>query len=364
MTTVGNLPHPTTKVIITFYLEFLWFLKALDKSILLIVMVVAKHLHTRTPLKMVGSPEVCLQWKDFRAHSNKVPGNFRGRDIFTDVTLACEDGQQVEAHRLVLAASSPFFSRLLLNLTAVGDSHPLICLTWVKRDLLEPLLDLFYHGEITIAGREHLEVFKTLADDLGLKNLAEKSSVNDWRLSESEPVTIGKAFEEKNKDAKSELSEGSKPFGDNFKVTCDLDEVESAVKSMMGSREKKWDHQNGRYSRKRKVCVICNKEGSWANIKKHIEVNHIDISGHSNICKLCGKMSTSRYGLGQHISTYHKEVVNPNAIEPMEVPEHLNICNICGKGCTSSHGLSQHMYYHHKHMDFILPSNVLPAENC
>ena len=121
--------------------------------------------------------------------------------LFTDVTLACEDGQQVEAHRLVLAASSPFFSRLLLNLTAVGDSHPLICLTWVKRDLLEPLLDLIYHGEITIAGREHVEGFKTLAADLGLKNLAEKSSVDDLRLSESERITIGTAFEARNKDS-------------------------------------------------------------------------------------------------------------------------------------------------------------------
>ena len=67
-----------------------------------------------------------------------------------------------------------------------------------------------------------------MAADLGLKNLAEKSSVDDGRLSEGEPIAIGKAFEERNKDAKSELSEGSKPFGDNFKVTCDLEEVESA----------------------------------------------------------------------------------------------------------------------------------------
>ena len=32
---------------------------------------------------------------------------------FADVTLACEDGQQIEAHKVTLEASSPFFQKLL-----------------------------------------------------------------------------------------------------------------------------------------------------------------------------------------------------------------------------------------------------------
>ena len=31
---------------------------------------------------------------------------------FADVTLACEDGQQREAHKIILAASIPFFQNL------------------------------------------------------------------------------------------------------------------------------------------------------------------------------------------------------------------------------------------------------------
>ena len=34
-------------------------------------------------------------------------GDLREDKEFTDVTLACEDGQQVEAHKVVLIASSP-----------------------------------------------------------------------------------------------------------------------------------------------------------------------------------------------------------------------------------------------------------------
>ena len=38
---------------------------------------------------------------------------------FADVTLACDDGQVVHAHRVVLAFSSPFFKAILSK-----SSHP------------------------------------------------------------------------------------------------------------------------------------------------------------------------------------------------------------------------------------------------
>ena len=39
---------------------------------------------------------------------NSAFGNLIEDKDFSDVTLACEDGQQVEAHKVILAASSPF----------------------------------------------------------------------------------------------------------------------------------------------------------------------------------------------------------------------------------------------------------------
>ena len=37
----------------------------------------------------------------------------KGKDVFVDVTLVCEDGQRLEAHLVILAASSAFFQILL-----------------------------------------------------------------------------------------------------------------------------------------------------------------------------------------------------------------------------------------------------------
>ena len=48
----------------------------------------------------------------------------QGSSDFSDVTLACEDGQQIEAHKVILAASSPFFQNLLRRNRQVG--YPII----------------------------------------------------------------------------------------------------------------------------------------------------------------------------------------------------------------------------------------------
>ena len=59
------------------------------------------------------SEKLCLQWNDFEENVKTAFENLREDKRFTDVTLACEDGQQLEAHKVILAASSPFFQKLL-----------------------------------------------------------------------------------------------------------------------------------------------------------------------------------------------------------------------------------------------------------
>ena len=59
------------------------------------------------------SEKLCLQWNEFRENAYGAFARLRENIDFADVTLASEDGQQVEAHRVILAAASPFFQNLL-----------------------------------------------------------------------------------------------------------------------------------------------------------------------------------------------------------------------------------------------------------
>ena len=75
---------------------------------------------------MTSSEKLCLQWNDFKQNISASLGDLRGDKDFTDVTLVCEDGQQVEAHKVILVASSPFFKELLRK---NKHSHPLVYMT-------------------------------------------------------------------------------------------------------------------------------------------------------------------------------------------------------------------------------------------
>ena len=61
------------------------------------------------------SEKLCLKWNDFQGNMNTTFESLRVEKEFSDVTLACADGQQVEAHKVILAASSPFFQNILKN---------------------------------------------------------------------------------------------------------------------------------------------------------------------------------------------------------------------------------------------------------
>ena len=67
--------------------------------------------------------KLCLLWNEFRDNASSSFRDLRDDRDFTDVTLACDDGQQVEAHKVVLISSSPFFLNMLKK---NKHSHPLV----------------------------------------------------------------------------------------------------------------------------------------------------------------------------------------------------------------------------------------------
>merc|ERR1712016_100263 len=116
---------------------------------------------------MSTDEKLCLQWNDFKEKVSSAFGDLRQDKEFTDVTLACEDGQQVEAHKVVLVASSPFFLNILKR---NKHPHPLIYMKGVKSENLVAMVDFFYHGEANVF-QENVDSFLVLAEEFQLKGL-------------------------------------------------------------------------------------------------------------------------------------------------------------------------------------------------
>ena len=72
-----------------------------------------------------------------------------------------------EAHKVILAAYSNIFKKMLVN-----ENHPppLIFLRGVDREVLEALLNLIYCGEAKLSS-EHLESFAQLGRDIELQGV-------------------------------------------------------------------------------------------------------------------------------------------------------------------------------------------------
>ena len=92
--------------------------------------------------------EKCLQWQDFRDNVKIAFGNLKEDTDFTDVTLACEDGQQVRAHRVIFATSSPTLQKILRK-----NQHPqpsMIYMRGLKSEDLIAMIDFIYFGEANV----------------------------------------------------------------------------------------------------------------------------------------------------------------------------------------------------------------------
>ena len=247
------------------------------------------------------SEKLCLQWNDFQENVKVAFRNLRGDETFTDVTLACEDGQQVEAHKVILAGSSPFFKKMLERNKHL---HPLIYMRGLKSDDLFAIIDFLYCGEAN-AFQENLDSFLSIAEELQLKGLmgqtGEKRNAADTKIEpeitrpfKENVATASKSVKQRYLIIETEKN-GTVSLSTNFASNFEV--LEATVKSMMERS------QNGR--QKADKCKVCGKEGKANAIKDHIEANHLE--GITLPCNHCGKTFRCRNSLSSHVRKQHQD---------------------------------------------------------
>ena len=119
---------------------------------------------------MTQSEKFCLKWNDFDQNVSSAFKLLREEKDFFDVSLVCEDSGQVEAHKVVLAACSPFFKEVLRR---NPHQHPLIYLKGVKFSDLASILNFMYLGEASIA-QDDLNKFLAVSEELQIKGLTQE----------------------------------------------------------------------------------------------------------------------------------------------------------------------------------------------
>jgi len=260
--------------------------------------------------------KLCLKWNDFQENTNAAFGSLRNDNDFSDITLACEDGEQVGAHKVILAASSPFFHTMLGR---NKHPHPLIYMRGVKSADLVAIVDFLYYGEANV-NQENIDAFLAIAEELKLKGLTgNKQDGTDGEAHQSstyseqkkrtnikqEPITNRqKKLSSENiverSSNQTEPIEGTVAVTD-FAVSGDLQELDDKINYLMSKGESLMP--NGSSMVRATVCTVCGKEGKLSNIRDHIEANHLE--GVSIPCNFCEKSFRSRNGMRQHKKLIH-----------------------------------------------------------
>ena len=241
--------------------------------------------------------KLCLQWNDFRENAISAFGSLKEVNDFADVTLACGDGEQVEAHKVILAASSPFFQNLLRKNV---HAHPLIYMRGVKAEELSAIIDFLYCGEANVY-QENLDSFLAIAEELQIKGLMGKPDADEGEQKKpSKMPEKEKQVQRRAKVGSTANSNLDRALALTSNFSGNWQDLDKKCNTMMEKTLKRKENGNLLYK-----CKVCGKEEICSGLKHHIEANHLE--GISIPCNFCEKIFRSRNALGTHIHSNHKD---------------------------------------------------------
>lgn len=127
--------------------------------------------------------QFCLRWNQHHGSLVSVFEELRSREAFVDVTLVCEGGASLKAHKLVLSACSPFFEALFADNPC---AHPVIIMSQTREADLRTLLEFMYRGEVNVA-QEQLPALLRAAELFQVRGLAEVAGAEEGPEDQAPP---------------------------------------------------------------------------------------------------------------------------------------------------------------------------------
>jgi len=270
----------------------------------------------------------CLKWNDFEPNIRDYFKKLRGDQKLFDVTLATEDGQETNAHKIVLSAGSDFFSDIFIR-----NNHPnmYIFLKGVGRSQLEQVIDFLYYGEVSITQDEMKDFFET-AKSLQIKGLqGDIQGMGENIQEELKPELV-----DTNKEYEEAYHSGQNNITNEETIVDSFDSLDDSVNEIAGMyTDKELDQQIAEMIEKtaegKWKCRVCGKKlSNKQHTMRHAETH---IEGSSYTCPMCSKTCSTRQYLRAHISGSHTGFFT---------------CTLCNKTGMNRHAYHVHNNRYHK----------------
>ena len=275
-----------------------------------------------------------LNWAEFNSYTSKTFKDLLSDQKFSDVTLVCDDAETIQAHKVILSACSPFFSRIL---TKNQHNHPLVYLSDVNLNDLKAIVNFMYLGQTNVE-QENLQRFLKIATKFQVRGLTDNNRNEEQMSSTAVPTRVNKSASAKNLNKlrhsmlkKSELLDESlnteshvdiSNMNENMKIETDaenptpmfddqdefvnvdnIDTSQFAIENMMSLTPTVSVDGDKTYP-----CDQCDYKATYAcNLTSHKRTVH---QGLYYSCTLCPYKSSRKDRLNKHIATKHSSSEN------------------------------------------------------
>ena len=298
-----------------------------------------------------------LKLNEFQAKVASTFSELRQNPEFSDVTLVSEDGQEIDAHRVILSSSCPFFLNILRKKL---HPHPLLLMMGVHSKDLTAIVDFLYSGQ-AIVDNENMESFLGLAKKLRLTGLTRTEEVDVGEDDDVEQFSIadskGENLFAKDRDSDVKGAWGAnqfetKPFaeGGKLKHRADPSSPSRLADSEMQELDDEINTIIGEFSdgSAKRICKQCGKTSeSYSDMREHVETSHI--AGFVHFCDICGDAAKTREDVKKHKKNNHKKLSQESLVlsttdlvKADEMDDRVRslmewasvrerICKVCGK---------------------------------
>lgn len=243
----------------------------------------------------VLSEKLCLEWTEFQQNFSSSFQELWKENYLSDITLVCDDNQQIEAHKIILTTCSPLFKTMLKK---NKHSHPMIFMRGIKSKHLMLLLEFMYLGETNVF-QEDLNDLLKVGEELQVKGIAGGShSFNQQELEEFK----AKDFIKREFTAQTQVKNEGFETKDLIRkvkpvAVLNTEDIQNKISSMMEKTPE------GKYK-----CKHCGKisqsHSSKRNIQMHIETH---LTGIRHPCTQCKKVFKTSNSHTVHVRTHHRE---------------------------------------------------------